>query len=619
MYPDVRLAEPSRVDFVSPAPSLPQSISPWVDVRLHGASIDPTVDSTGPIESAFRRAGQLASRPATSGAPPTAVVKFPAGGYKISRPIFVPSGVEVWGDGWCSRVEMSGDRRFPAFVYGVAEPNVQPDDRPDLFGILDTSAAPLAGARRGWSTAGGLAIQGQFTSANIGPYIDESRTYWEGAESFTLDLAIVVPEGGFPTSTPLLGCGRSCVVNDPRPWAVWTSPTTGWIVLSLGTTDRPIGFATALPADRVVKLSWQVDLKAGVATCWINGVQTGLVVDGLKPGMKLTANSVYPLHIGRQGLAVATTKEPPTSFTLAGLRLGTRPRYAVSSQGSAQTRIDGRTLDDAYRFFDRTDQRGTVGFFPFDDPAGQRWLRWTPGDGLDECVLVMRGGQGGGKPARLADLSAWSRGPAVLLGAVLDWRGDNLRLQSETGAAVGSVPIVMSYPITFRGCTLSGGDAAVSLSQAIIAMRDCKIESQGRDGIRLIGSSLDATNTFASFCPPQGLAFLRSFPGAEGDVVIRLDRAVIDYEDRGPRDALIVCDAEPQHPMMLRVSDLSAALTGVDADHPNPIVRLSTAPRAGLAKAVIGHVASGKHNGLVAGGAGWMVTVPPAHAIPQQL
>jgi hypothetical protein len=329
-----------------------------------------------------------------------------------------------------------------------------------------------------------------------------------------------------------------------------------------------------------------------------------LIVDGLQPGMKLQANSVYPFHVGRQGFAVATSNEPPTALTLAGLRLGTLPRYTDGPIGSPQRRLDGQPVSDAYRFFDRTNQRTTVGYFPFDDPPTQRWLRWTPGDGLDECVLVMRGSQGGGKPASLRDLQVWSRGPTVLLGAVLDWRGSNLRLQSETAAAVGSVPIVMSYPITLRDCTLSGGDAAVSLSQAIVALRDCKIEGQGRDGIRLRGASLDATNTFASFCPPQGRTFLRYLAGGEGDSVIRLDRAVVDYEDRGPIEALICSEAEPQHPTLLRITDLSAGLTGVDAGHPNPIVRL--APTASTAaRCVVDGVASGASAGIVAGGGGW--------------
>ena len=322
--------------------------------------------------------------------------------------------------------------------------------------------------------------------------------------------------------------------------------------------------------------------------------------------MRLSANTVYPLHLGRQGFAVATASEPPTVLTLAGLRLGTLPRYTDGPIGSPQRRLDGQPVNDAYRYFDRTDQRTTVGYFPFDDPPTQRWLRWTPGDGLDECVLVMRGSQGGGKPSSLRDLQVWSRGPAVLLGAVLDWRGSNLRLQSETAAAVGSVPIVMSYPITLRDCTLSGGDAAVSLSQAIVALRDCKIEGQGRDGIRLRGALLDASNLFASFCPPQGRTFLRYLAGGEGDSVIRLDRAVVDYEDRGPIEALICSEAEPQHPTLLRITDLSAGLTGVDAQHPNPIVRLDpTASTA--ARCVVDGVASGPSAGVVSGGQGWAV------------
>jgi hypothetical protein len=380
------------------------------------------VDSTAAIEAAFARAGQLAARPATSGAPPTAVVKFPAGAYQVSRPIFVPSGVEVWGDGWCSRLEMEGMRRLPALVYGVADPGVIPADRPDLYGVLDASAAPRSGVRRGWSTSRGLALQGQFVSAGIGPWIDAQRTYWDGAECFTLDVCLVPPAGGWAPNTPLMGCGRSCSVNDPQPWTLWVGPTQA-VVLSLATAGRDVGLAIpsagSSRSNARLSLSYQVSLKDGTAAAWVNGVQVDLIVDGLVPGMRLRANSVYPFHVSRQGFAVATSSEPPTPLTLAGLRLGTAPRYKPGGVGTNQVTLDGQPVSDAYRFFDRTDQRTTVGFFPFDDPPTQRWLRWTPGDGLDETVLVMRGSQGGGKPSSLRDLQVWSRGPAVLLGAVL--------------------------------------------------------------------------------------------------------------------------------------------------------------------------------------------------------
>lgn len=598
-----------------PPPPIPQAVSPWVSVLAHGASIDPAVDSTAAIESAFVRAGQLAARPATSGAPPTAVVKFPAGGYQVSRPLFVPDGVEVWGDGWCSRLEMGNVKRYPALIYGVADPQTVPADRPDLVGVLDTTAAPRAGVRWGWSTHGGRTLQGQFTSANIGPWIDGARTYWDGAECFTLDVALVPPQGGWAPNTPLLGCGRSVTVNDPQPWTLWVGPT-GYLVLNLATNPGRVGLACLPARTAIIRVAFQVSLKDGTAAAWVNGTQVDLIVDGLVPGMQLKANSVYPFHVGRQGFAVATSSDPPTPLTLAGLRLGTALRYKPGGVGTNQLTLDGTPATDAYRYFDRTDQRTTVGYLPLDDPPGQRWLRWTPGDGLDELLLVMRGSQGGGKPASLRDLSVWSRGPAVLLGAVLDWRGTNLRLQSETAAAVGSVPIVMSYPITLRDCTLSGGDAAVSLSQAIVALRDCKIEGQGRDGIRLRGASLDASNLFASFCPPQGRSFLRYLAGGEGDSVIRLDRAVIDYEDRGPIEALIVSEAEPQHPTSLRITDLSAGLTGPDASQPRPIVVL-TPTTSGAARCVVDGVASGATTGVVAGGQGWrVITVTPATPLP---
>jgi hypothetical protein len=123
-------------------------------------------------------------------------------------------------------IEMEGMRRLPTLVYGVADPSVVPADRPDLFGVLDSSAAPRPGVRRGWSTARGLALQGQFTSANIGPWIDAQRSYWDGAECFTLDVCLVPPAGGWSPNTPLLGCGRSVTVNDPQPGPTQTKVRT---------------------------------------------------------------------------------------------------------------------------------------------------------------------------------------------------------------------------------------------------------------------------------------------------------------------------------------------------------------------------------------------------------
>ena len=211
-----------------PQPPLPQTISPVVSVASYGAIGDPAKDATSAFEAALSRAGQLAARPATSGAPPTALVRVPGGVYTISRPLFVPSGVDIQGDGWASRIEVEGMRRLPAIVYGVADPGVVPADRPDLYGVLDTTAAPRPGVRRGWSTARGLALQGQFTSANIGPWVDAQRTYWDGAECFTLDVCLIPPEGGWRPNTPLLGCGRSVSVNDPQPWCLWVGRRGIW-------------------------------------------------------------------------------------------------------------------------------------------------------------------------------------------------------------------------------------------------------------------------------------------------------------------------------------------------------------------------------------------------------
>jgi len=588
------------------APTQPPPPSPVVNAATFGANGDPLKDATEAMEKAFSKAGQLANRPNISGSQFTALVRLPGGTHTITRPLFVPAGVDYMGDGWSTQLNMHGDMRYPALVYGLADPRVEAADRPDLFKVLDESAAPQPGVRRGWSTARGKVLQAQFTSANIGRWTDNGRTYFDGDDCFVLDLAIVPPAGGFAPGTPLLGCGRSIVVNDPQPWCVWTSPQPGWVVLSLRTTDRPIGIAAPIPqGPGVWHITWQIDLKNGKADVWVSGTACAPIVDGLAPGQRLAANTTWPMVVGRQGFQQGTTTEPPTSLTLAGLHLTSAIRYRVGP-GGAQLTLDGKPANDDYRYFGRSDAANTNGFLPFTDPPTRRWLQWVAGDGRPECVLVIGLGQGGSKPQRLADMQIWSRGPAVLLGAVLDWRGDNLRLQSDTAAGLGSLPIVMAYPVTLRGCTLSGGDAAVSLSSSIAAMRDCKIEGSGRDGIRLRGATLDATSLFAAFLPPWNKSFLRSLQGGEGANVVRIQTACLDFEDRGPGEALFVVEAEPLHHKTVRIVDLTAALTGPTDTDPRPIVYLygkSQAPSV----CVVEGVSSGRR-AEVSGGKGWQIS-----------
>lgn len=560
-----------------------QSSSPVVSVDRYGATGNPSDDATPAFKAAFSAAGALAARPTTSGAPSTAIVKIPGGVHTLYGPISVPPGVDVVGEGWATRIEMVNPERFPVLVYGIPEAEMSPADRPDLLGTLDSSVASSLVHARGWSTRGGKTIQGQFTSLNLGGWDGSRRSYFEGQSEFVLDVCLVEPPEGWKPNTPILGCGRSCGVNDPQPYTLWMSPVPGLALLTVRTTSgRIVGIAAPLPSNTLVKMAWQIDFASGKAVVIANGKYVAPIIDGLAPGQSMAANCAWPFHLGRQGFAVATDPSPPTPLTLAGLRIGSKARYAFGNIGEPEARIDGGRINDRFRYIGEPGDSSTIAAITPYSYISEPYAEILAGDTLSEMAIVMGQGFRGGKPSRISDLSIWSRGPGILLGAVLDWRASNLRVQSETAAAIGSIPGVMSYPVTINDCTLSGGDAALSMSQALVALNDCKIEGGGRDCLRLRGGSLAAARLFAAFAAPQMKAFYRYEAGGEGDSISEFNRAVIDFEDRGVADTLFDIEAEHQYPTTAYLSRLSLANGCAPA-----LAHLGGSPNVGLARAFI--------------------------------
>lgn len=593
--------------------SVPCLDSPVVNVAAYGATGDPAVkDCTSAFESALAIAGQRANVPMTTGIPPATMLKIPGGTYNITRPLFVPNGVFIQGEGkLLSKIQMSGVYRYPTLIYGVPFVKNVSGDRVDLFGILDTSVCPSRNMRYGITTKQGHTLEGTFTSANIGRF-EGVRDYFM-YDTVTIEF-LAIPGSGWLPSSSVMGCGQSIEVTRPSPWVVWTSET-GNMVLSLKTDNRSYSFI--LPTKPNSKaFCWQVNLKTGAFCGFVDGVQVQVSADAIPTNTSISANPDYPFHLGRAGYK---NVNPPINMTLGGLHISSTERYVSGIVGSQQKRIDGGVVNDAYRYFNRDDQQTTVGFLPFDDPLSQLWLKWVPGDGMPECMLIVPPMMGGDKPSMTRDIGIWSRGPAILLGAVLDWTTKDCYLQSETAVGIGSIPAMTSYVVTANNCTLAGGDSAISFGTGILNIQDCYFIGAGRDTIRLHGSTLNATNLFSSGTGPNGQSFLRYFPASEANITLKMTNVYLDYENWGVRDALIVVDPEMQFPLSLNVDNLSCALTGPSETSPRPVCRLS--PMTGTkvkATCDINNTVTNACTMIVKDGQGWRVTEdnPNARVVP---
>jgi hypothetical protein len=449
--------------------------------------------------------------------------------------------------------------------------------RPDLFNVLDASAAPAPGIRRGFTTAKNLSLQAQQSGINLGPIVQEMRNYWETISTLTLDMCIVQPNAGWDKSVSLLGCGESATIAYARPFTLSTHPERpGWLLFGIA-DDRAsgeydlanAGISFEIPSTKILHISIQIDLQNGLAAVWVNGVKPKQVVD-VTPGHTFRANIVWPWHLGRSGYRGALGT-PPATITLAGYHLTTELRYRWTEELG---RADGGVINDLWRYFDRTNQETTIGFIPFDDPLEQRWLSFENGNGIRDCILIKALTEGGGQPNRLADLSIWGYGPSVVLGAVLNWRGDNLNLSSSSSMALCSAPTVISYPVILSNCIFSGHDAAISVGPMILHLDNPTIISQGRDGIRLFGSYATIRNLFSSFVNERSRSVLRYIPGGTGDLNITIDGAILDHENCGVSEALFVVTGDPYYAVTLRLKDVYTAKSGPNPNGVGPLMKL---------------------------------------------
>ena len=567
---------------------MPPITSPVFDVYPGGA------DDTAKIAAALASARSYSAVPSWTGQPRTAVVYLHAGQYAVTEPLYVGDGVDIRGDGFATSIMMDGVTRYPVFIYGVDDPSVQAKHRPDLFGILDTTAAPRNGARLGYSCIPGAFLQGEQCSPSIGrfgafgPNREGVREYWSKTDQLTIDLCVVIPRQ-LGLAQPICGVGRSCDLAMPRPWTIQTNADKpGWLTFYAASSDlddqeystADLAFEVRLPDDGfgVFRLAIQCCLRTGRFSCHerFAGKLMVLQPESFRPGRFFRRNEDWPFMVGKCGMKAATDQSAATPFILAGFHLYAGIRYSFDS--ADLSRLDGGEINDAWQFFDRDDQASTIGYFPFDDTKLKPWVKWMDGDGLPSAVQIMALGQGGGSPNRLSGVSVWSRGSCVLLGAVLQWRGRDLWLGSETGAAIGTQRIVMNYPIILDNCILSSAaDVAYRGFGQIVTHANTYFKGQGSHAALLRGVSGTFHSPRAAFSHPSARSFLTLLPGDEGNTHLRIIDANLDAEDMGYNVAPFVFHQQPQHATEVVIDGVDVALSGPTQSSKRPFSVLRSA------------------------------------------
>ena len=543
------------------------------DVRTFGAVGDGTTDCT----HAFQRAVDSAARGVAK------TVFIPPGRFVIRQPIFVDSpGVKIAGMGEESHVVVDGFH--PGFVFGVRRVEkegraIDASYRPDVAGKLDHAAAPEPGKRHGFATNGRVFLSSVSHPAQVGARTrrtdDRCFDYWGECPAFTLE-ACLEPQQGRPwkPGAPLLGLGSVGV--EPGPWCLGVGNDAQTLVFSFKTADMPeapdtgdhritIPLNGATPPYRV--RVW-LDFASGKAGATVNEREVADTVSDhtvqgkpWRPGMRfLHSRARHPFLIGTDGEAPSVTDTKVTPLRLYGLRVSRAVRSRPQNDAEAYLNSDA----------------DTVFYLPLTGEPG-RSIDLNAGraaDGMNGSALLIHGDGyvGGINSNAITDLKITGGSAGVLLGGALRFRIERVRAGGGM-VGLGSVPIVVSYPVTIRDCEFDGFDAAVSLWRCEVRASGVDLERGGQTSLRLRGCSAfvqDCMFYFNSGVAETAIDIQRG----EGWGKYSFRNLNVDNEARGFDRAVLRCEWSAYTRPLLHIDGFEASQVGKSAalielvDHP---------------------------------------------------
>jgi hypothetical protein len=316
--------------------------------------------------------------------------------------------------------------------------------------------------------------------------------------------------------------------------------------------------ATFDPSLTRVRLTFQIDLDAGVGTVFVNRRrQPGNALSpdwpvrggGVTPGQQMDApDGFLPFAFGAAMGGVNFLPQHEPTFTIWGFRFCrsavyvTDPkRLPAGSRPSAQVLASSPAtpVNDEIQFFTggpRAPQ--VIALLPLADAPNKSWVE-ADRDGALSCLFWVppAGGFTDTSNVEITDLTVTGREqPPILIGQHL-----GLRMERVTSAGAsqgrGVLPRFVSYPSTVRDCSFSGTDAAIVAWSELMSGSDLMLAG-GRDVFRTAKPFGTFTNVFVQPPPPYCKTVVRMQGGDEGGS-LRLVDWMIDDESAVPLTSVI--------------------------------------------------------------------------------
>ncbi len=412
------------------------------------------------------------------------LVRVPAGDWWIDEPILIDrSDVTLSGEGFASRINRGAENAGDLLLLGVKRLPLSRDH-------LDTLAGRPA-----------IRLRGNTRLASFGGPLDQGgEKGYEAANGLTIDLMFAIPTEFKGDGVAI--CGLS-VKDRPSPWSLWAHKTNekgkGRYSFRFATrapngAARRGDFEFEAPLGPAVRLTIQLDLKAGVFAAWVNGllVKANPRGDSLLPGSRFVANHLVPFGFGATGAQAWGGGDwfgSPADLVVAGLKLVSRPLYSVKAP--RQQRLDRKPLDDALRY--DTNEDGLLGYLKVPDTIPtNRVLDLVGSYNRPSTMLWLDLPEHGGYAATAGNVTIrdlwlnaqwYASGQVIGIGEVNNLRLEGLRIH---GAAhgIGCKRFGVLYPIRVLNCDFAY-QTAVSIdlfAGTAVMLRDLMIQGAGRSG-----------------------------------------------------------------------------------------------------------------------------------------
>jgi hypothetical protein len=601
-----------RGDRITPNPDAERSKPFVVNVQEFGAKSDGKSDCTPAFQAAVDNlAARLKKLPPKSGAIGTVIIPAAPGVYRLGGPVWVDHEcIEIRGEGHGTRVETLFGHNHPLFIFGLRRvATITVDSKPvtlvadaryrtDIFGRLDETAASAPGQRWGFRTRGETLLQAQASPLSDGAFHSRGHftaDHWTETRKLTLETAFEFSGTTLPKDLPIFGIG-SKNNNRPFPFVVHTGNEGNDLQVQFATQSEPFGpiairrFGFELPAQKGPRrVAIQIDLDNARVTAFVDGRQvktTGVVGPEFTKGLRFAENDFYPLLVANDGgdrPSLGTNNH--VDWVLYGLLFSRSLRYIDDGPGNVQKRVDGRAINDLFRYFTPpADDPHQIGHFPFTDnpktsgrslliqggPAAENHQAWAI---IHHSLAVNEGGVLNNAIRDIYLVGGHAYGQNICIGQVLEFNIKGVKSMSAYHA-IGSLNHSANYVIRLEDSHLSGTDSGYHGFNQLVWARNLTFENAGRATMRFAGCNARVENAMVSFFAAGNQSTIKIHSGDYGGNYT-FENLTVDYEGDVYEHTPIYCESHPYAPATsLRLRDIFLGSVG----HKLPLITLRTVP-----------------------------------------